>query len=158
MTYFPDMSSYTYNPNEILEGSVNIGWLSPAHNFQKSIPSQEFLEKLLKFCAYSYSLARGVHYCELCSKYNEDSFEVAYNGKSITLGAAEIRAIGINQVIYCAPNLIHHYVRDHNYAPPAEFVEAILKGPLPNSAEHKELFDNREWPSRPTTHLRRLFL
>ena len=35
--------------------------------------------------------------------------------------------------IYAAPNLIYHYVAEHHYAPPQEFVDALL-----HCADHVE--------------------
>jgi hypothetical protein len=41
------------------------------------------------------------------------------------LGSAEIRVPGANGRIYAAPDLIYHYMKDCNYLPPREFLEAI---------------------------------
>jgi hypothetical protein len=40
--------------------------------------------------------------------------------------AAEIRIRGLG-VVYAAPNLVSHHVAVHDYMPPQEFVEAVLK-------------------------------
>lgn len=34
-------------------------------------------------------------------------------------------------------NAIYHYVRDHHYAPPKEFVQAITRGPLPTTRPYR---------------------
>jgi hypothetical protein len=36
-------------------------------------------------------------------------------------------------VLYVAPEMILHYVTDHRYLPPAEFVEAVTTCPLPGT-------------------------
>jgi len=41
------------------------------------------------------------------------------------LGSAEIRVQGIDGAVYAAPNLIYHYMANHNYLPPEEFLGAI---------------------------------
>lgn len=41
-------------------------------------------------------------------------------------GCAQIIVPGRDGVVYSAPTLIGHYVRDHGYRPPREFVEAVL--------------------------------
>ncbi len=38
--------------------------------------------------------------------------------------------------VYVAPSLIAHYIRSHRYAPPAEFVEAVLECPEMHSEEY----------------------
>jgi hypothetical protein len=38
----------------------------------------------------------------------------------------EIRVAG-EQVVYAAPLLIIHYIEEHGYLPPAEFLEAVAK-------------------------------
>ncbi|MHA3915828.1 DUF7919 family protein [Halovulum sp. GXIMD14793] len=153
MTYYQDLTEYQYNPHEIIDGSLNIGWLGPDVDFCQAQASEEFLDRLLAFCAYSYSLSRGLHYCELCDEYGMEQYDVEFDGRMMTLGTAEIRVLGGDGTIFCAPNLIYHYVKDHHYEPPAAFHEAVLNGPLPNSPEHKELFDKRGWASGPTPHL-----
>jgi hypothetical protein len=41
-------------------------------------------------------------------------------------------------VIYMAPSLILHYIRAHQYLPPACFVLAVLNCPEPGSEEYRE--------------------
>jgi hypothetical protein len=41
--------------------------------------------------------------------------------------------------VYIAPDLIVHYVEQHRYAPPAEFVDAMLACPEPSSAAYFDL-------------------
>jgi hypothetical protein len=36
-----------------------------------------------------------------------------------------VRAIGADATAYAAPTLIHHYVVEHGYQPPEEFIAAI---------------------------------
>lgn len=46
------------------------------------------------------------------------------------LGSAEIRVKAKDGRIYAAPNLIYHYVAEHDYDPPKEFIEALLQRSL----------------------------
>ena len=55
------------------------------------------------------------------------------------LGSAEIRVVSDEGQLYAAPNLIYHYVASHNYAPPSEFVRAVLLGPCPPEDRYYEL-------------------
>jgi hypothetical protein len=40
--------------------------------------------------------------------------------------------------LYAAPSLIAHYILSHNYAPPAEFCDAVLRCPPMSSPEYFE--------------------
>ncbi len=62
-----------------------------------------------------------------------------YGGGELVLGSAEIRVFGSNGVTYAAPDMIYHYVAEHEYKPPDEFIEAVLYGPLPDTVEYKVL-------------------
>jgi hypothetical protein len=43
------------------------------------------------------------------------------------LGTAEIRVASDDGICFAAPTLIYHYVAEHGYRPPEQFVEAVLK-------------------------------
>lgn len=115
--YFPDLTpysySYEYNNNNIL----NIGWLSNTHEFNKEGKISElFLENLNKILnTYVVNLYRGWHDCEFCENRS------SYRG----LGNGEIWIPNKNnQIIYVSPTLIWHYIKEHNYIPPIEFIQA----------------------------------
>jgi hypothetical protein len=46
----------------------------------------------------------------------------------IPCGSAELHVAAADGRVYAAPSLVLHYVRDHGYGPPAEFVAAVLCG------------------------------
>jgi hypothetical protein len=137
MTYFKDLSEYTYGDLAFARpGTKNIGWLGRGHDFPVKKPSEEVLDLLWEFCSISVALARGGHDCEFCS--SKPTYFVERNGQRLLLGVAEMRAFSDNQLIYAAPTLIFHYVRDHHYQPPGEFLDALRKGPRPPSQEYFE--------------------
>jgi hypothetical protein len=43
------------------------------------------------------------------------------------VGSAEIRVDGLSGQRYASPDMIIHYVEEHGYAPPADFVEGVLR-------------------------------
>ncbi len=108
-----------------------IGWLSSSYPFQQGISSPAFLTRLREFvllagdsaAALYFPVFGGVHKCELCLNF--------WHG--CNFGVPE------GDVLYVAPGMIAHYVEQHGYVPPAEFVEAILNCPLPDSKEYAEL-------------------
>lgn len=88
---------------------------------------------------------RGFQECELCDlawgEWGEKHPDYGKNAKWMGIGDGEIRVIGRN-VIYAAPALIYHYVVEHDYSPPPEFIDAIMTGPQPGFAEHKALLES----------------
>jgi hypothetical protein len=111
MTYFEDLSQYTYRSRE--EGVVNVGWLKRKHPFPTGVTSEEFRLKLGRLCQHSVHLYFGFHECEFCTGRNRPD------------GNGEIRVSGV-KAAYAAPALIHHYVKVHAYLPPDDFVAAVL--------------------------------
>jgi hypothetical protein len=70
-------------------------------------------------------LTRGWHRCSLGGCAHPDRPVVRSGGAEQVLGFAEVRAIGADGTAYAAPTLIHHYVVEHGYQPPEEFIAAI---------------------------------
>jgi hypothetical protein len=147
MTYYEDLTPYQYfarhEPPKL--NSLNVGWLSYEKPFSTGETSQEFKDRLFQFCLDEYvvHIARGFHVCEFCSISTEkwlEEGESQYGEKAhrLRIGNAEIRVLG-NSANYAAPTLIYHYVTEHQYRPPDEFIEAVLTGPLPGSEEYKAL-------------------
>lgn len=137
MTYFADLSEYTYGGSQFARrGTRNVGWLGRGHRFPTKQPSDEILDLLWGFCSISVALARGGHNCELCPSGTANFPE--RNGQKLFLGAAEIRVLSEDGRIYAAPNLIYHYVLVHRYQPPDEFTEALCTGPRPPQPEYFE--------------------
>jgi hypothetical protein len=132
MTYFPDLSDYTYSRD--FRPGANVGWLGAGHAFETADPTEEFLERLWSFCKISVARTRGLHDCEFCA--DEHAWYVKRNGEPLLLGSSEIRAFSMNGAIYAAPTLIYHYVSVHKYRPPDEFVRAIMDGLAPPAREY----------------------
>jgi hypothetical protein len=130
MTYFADLSNYVYGP---LSGTNaltrNVGWLSPSVAFSTGDVDEEFMTCLWQFCTVSIVQTRGLHECEFCRTRAANVAE--RRGQQLLLGSAEIRVFSKAGDVYAAPNLIYHYVDVHHYLPPAEFIEAVQKGPRP---------------------------
>lgn len=104
---------------------IPIGWLHPDHPFPQSDPDPHFLARLKIFVDRSNlstlsvrgGFCGGVHICEFCERaVDTGSVNVVGRGK-----------------MYHAPRMIGHYVEDHRYAPPTEFIDAILSCPLPGT-------------------------
>ncbi len=137
MTYFPDLSRYTYMERSGMVLGItplNIGWLGGGEPFPTDTigwPDQVFLDNLALFeqKEYHVNLTRGWHVCELCEE-DEDEEELLKEGK---LCHDELRVLGLDGVVYAAPSMLRHYITVHQYRPPEVFIQAVLQGPRPSS-------------------------
>ena len=137
MAYFDDLSDYWYTEDGFKPGTLNVGWIKvdePA-TFPTLSPSNEFLDKLFQFCLIQCVSMRGRHVCELC---DDPSTIAERHGRIIRLGSAEIRVFG-EAAIYAAPNLVFHFVSEHHYQPPQEFVDAVMSSVAPPSIDYLSL-------------------
>jgi hypothetical protein len=62
----------------------------------------------------------GFHRCELCREFTSH------------------RNLGVpaDDLLYVAPEMISHYVEEHEYLPPREFIDAVLASPMPGTEEY----------------------
>jgi hypothetical protein len=130
MTYFSELSEYQYHRKAFdRPRTKNVGWLDREHHFPTVRPSEEFLDRLWRYCSVSVAQMRGFHDCELCP--GERVIETEYKGQRLLLGTSEIRVFAEDGDIYAVPTLIFHYVQRHHYRPPEEFVAAVMRDPTP---------------------------
>ena len=127
MAYFDDLSPYKYYPGEA--DVLNVGWLSRDHEFRRGPVPLAFVDELGRLAQKIEVLTRGQHVCEFCvapsdiisidGRYKE-MWEYARTGNG------EIRVQGEDGVKYSAPALLLHYISEHQYQPPQEFINAVL--------------------------------
>jgi hypothetical protein len=115
VAHFPDLSPYTYFPNEDAE-TLNVGWLDARVAFPTGETPPEFHARLFLLCQRRVNQTRGAHFCPLC---------IGVRRKDRAWASAEMR-VRSETTAYAAPTLIHHYVVVHNYKPPEAFIEAVL--------------------------------
>jgi hypothetical protein len=109
-------------------GRTAVGWLDQNHPFPQRKPPPDFLAKLKQFAQHYGDSARalgwgamgGCHSCEFC-------------GKALGFGSFGVPA---GEKLYYAPDMIAHYVEQHDYDPPAEFINAVMASPLPGTHEY----------------------
>lgn len=138
MTYFPDLTPYVYWP-EYVRGDrlypedvevFNVGWLGTGHDFPtyEGDPDPEFMRNLITLAAdHSTNATRGIHGCDLPHRDETENYQddAVYGDRTLFLGHAEIHLVAADGRWLAAPTLVVHYVRDHRYQPPEEFVEAV---------------------------------
>lgn len=116
MSYFKDLTPFEYGPHECPAGAevVNVGWLGCRVETEGSTPVG-FFAKLKHLVDTTLNTRyRGMHCCEICNKVPGPA-----NG--------QIQVQGEGNRWYVAPAMIAHYVADHNYRPPQEFIDAVMK-------------------------------
>lgn len=124
-----------------------IGWLGAGHAFPVGAVSPEFLAALHSHIrsAWQPVVCAGPHFCELCHEPPADK-----RSRVGRVGGSGNVWIPAGNAVYVAPELIIHYIEEHHYRPPDEFVTAVLACPKQGSAEFHELLDRfpRWWDAR----------
>ena len=98
-----------------------IGYLEFGEEFEKGIVSQNFLNKLRILWGEGITLgALGSHECEFCS--DEGNYE--NRGMSSTEKEFIDRE---NKIKYKCPEMIFHYITEHNFKPSNEFIQFVMR-------------------------------
>ena len=135
MTWFADLTAYEYLQRGEYTPCVNVGWLDGDRAFTRGAVSGKFIERLRGFCRVRVHESREAHVCNL-----DDCPGLAVDDPmTCELGSAEIRVFARDGSTYAAPDLILHYVRAHEYLPPRDFIDAVLRGPRPTSNKYARL-------------------
>ncbi|MFD8639531.1 hypothetical protein ACFV14_04390 [Streptomyces zaomyceticus] len=146
--YYDDLSPYAYfapeegdNFTEVETGTrfvtarcayqrLNVGWLESGRPWTSGPAPAAFTSELLTVLkAQAVNGTLGLHECDLCAEPLDDAhpWYVPRPGhRRASAGADEIRVPGAPGTAYAAPSLIGHYVLDHGYLPPREFIDAVL--------------------------------
>jgi len=157
MAYFPDLSSYAYS-NHVQPGVVHIGWLDGIHDYPRGIVPKHLITKMKLLAKAPVELYRGFHICELCQEPEEVKRDRAQKLEAQRAAIAkrenrplrdfmsqlwadwtktrmsngEIR-IRNGDTVYAAPILIVHYIEEHGYLPPSEFLHALEAAAEPDA-------------------------
>ncbi|MGW2421916.1 DUF7919 family protein [Streptomyces sp. NPDC001709] len=133
MTYYRDLSPYEYwktvwppNPPEHADRRLNVGWLGRDGEFPTGDCPESFVDLLIDRASTPANLTRGVHHCEFCNRKSPLQVTNPTSGRTARLGNGEIIVEAATGETYMAPTLIIHYVIDHGYLPPIEFIEAVM--------------------------------
>lgn len=138
---FDDLQPDGRGLDEALIGTrpLLVGWLRYHRtSYPKGAVPAPFVSRLRQFCHADYAVhpVRSISPCPICGQMVAD--EVDEDGRVYKVGFYEIRVIGTDE-IFAAPSLIYHYVTAHQYQPPRPFIDAVLHGPAPTSAEYRAL-------------------
>ena len=140
MAYFPDLAPYSY-ARQSHTGVVHVGWLDGAHSFPRGKVDHRLIEKMKMLATKPVELYRGKHTCEVCVQPEDVVNALTANKSTLDFksrlaiwakwadqrsGNGEIR-VASDGITYAAPVLIVHYIEEHGYLPPAQFLGAIDK-------------------------------
>lgn len=115
MTYFPDLAPCHYFGQRCAPHLKAIGWLERDQPYRTGDLPQIVTARLALLLKRAYQPIMYVsgYSCPLC---HDD------------LGSRNLFVPG-KGFLYVCPELIHHYITVHNYRPPNEFCNAVLRCP-----------------------------
>lgn len=140
-----------------------VGWLGSEVRSKGAVPDP-CVDRLLE--AYESGLkvrdgTRGCHECEVCEKESPESGPqipqaVHWRGREAKIGSHDHHLVRLGNTVYMCPTMIVHYILDHGYRPPDEFLRAVADGEFLTAKElipTGETID--EWIRRRTRETRR---
>ncbi|WP_405680550.1 hypothetical protein [Streptomyces sp. NBC_01238] len=125
MTQCPNLTRYSYDESD--REILNVGWLAPEHDYRTGIVDERVVDALRVLSADYDNQMRGVHHCEFCDADRPFVLGSPAMDTEVWLGSAEIRVRGADGTLYTAPNLVIHYITEHQYCPPEEFCRAAAR-------------------------------
>lgn len=120
--YFKDLERVERSFGVIM---VKVGWLDKGQPYTEGVAPKEFVEKLKRIPLGVHT--KGWHDCPFCNDAKSSSQYQLRIGKSL--------------VVYDAPQMILHYIAEHNYLPPQEFIDAVMNYPI--KEVRKENYEKR---------------
>jgi hypothetical protein len=112
---------------------LSVGWLEPDHQFCKGPVEPEDVRLIANVLNHAVQLPIrpcGRHYCGFCQKVGLPAKSTqAFAGLEIDLGMRHLFIPGKGSKVYVAPSSIIHYVLEHGYRPPEEFLVALRQCP-----------------------------
>lgn len=118
-TYQADLSPYKYMNPRVNDSVLSVGWLEKGKEFPRGDVPEGFLTKLSKLKKTNHT--KGWHECPFCER-PESVDGVRRLGPR---GSCEL-TVTDNGITYLAPELITHYVKEHNYLPPKQYIDAVM--------------------------------
>ena len=123
MDYFDDYSMYSYLH---YENAVNIGW-NISGGLQNASIDNRIKNGLARFLDSRVNMTRGGGILK----------NFSYENRNYVLGAAEIRIVAKNGIVYAVPDSIIDLVFRDAYCPPDVLIDAVLYGLTPDSEQYQ---------------------
>jgi hypothetical protein len=132
VSYAPDGEPFTLAFGcEAESDLIAVGWLDAGFPFQQGEVPSAFIDRLREKCRDDWvNRTRGLHRCTLCPEPPKDVLlpqktTVWSEGGDFVVGGAEIRIEGPSGTRYASPDMIIHYVEEHGYCPPDDFIQGV---------------------------------
>ena len=115
---------------------VGVGWLEHPLEFSTGACAASVLSKLRTMVEqtrseYRQYRFRGVHICSHCVAQQQPSPpEAGWSQENLLVPG--------KSTVYAAPGGIVHYIEEHAYLPPPEFLDAVNRCPSVDSLEYRE--------------------
>ena len=139
-----ELQPYDYRLPYALDNVFMVGWIDSSHAYNTGQVAEAVLGKLWTMIRTRSSTLdlhvntiRGVHPCTISS---EDVRTTDATGKPTFLGMSEIW-VPHGSRWYAAPSLVVHFIEDHGYLPPVEFLNAISEFDLSRRVISQEKYD-----------------
>jgi hypothetical protein len=138
--YYDDLTSYEYYLPFKLPNVLNVGWLATEHAFAKADAPAGLLDRLRQILRAEGNFSarvnpiRGIHPCHHCG---------ARQFQHPHIGSCEIWIPSQKAENYfAAPSLIIHYIEEHNYIPPQNFIDAVFQVDTTVHFDGQTVYDN----------------
>jgi hypothetical protein len=126
MSFYPDMGQETMVASG--EHVRAVGWLHRQCPFPQGDVPAMVIERMREFArrwwestsALDWGVFLGVHNCEFCGHFHASG----------NFGVPD------GPLLFVAPEMVLHYVEQHKYLPPDEFISALMESPLPGTDEY----------------------
>lgn len=128
MAYFEDLMPCDYFP---WRGLTAVGWLEPNRSFEQGPVSEQFVDALRRLLAFPWFPLHfaGGHHCGFC--------EVFYSHRNLI--------VPDGSDFFVCPEMILHYIEDHQYRPPTRFQDAVFACPATHSEAYFNLLKDSEF-------------
>jgi hypothetical protein len=131
LKFFPELSTYQTDSGLLLPEVINIGWLSSKITFRTGNSPDELTSKLIRLIKESaFSKTKvvmgrwdGTFTCPLCEI---DNWEIQKRIPYIGNAEVWIPSVFRQGFYYASSTWICHYILDHQYLPPDEYIESVL--------------------------------
>lgn len=142
MSFYADLDPCDYFGAEHAARFKAVGWLSEGREFRRAKADPRFVHKLVLLLAEPNPLEPSAdpYFCEICAFSRGPSEFHLFQSPgmpSVPMGNRNLFLPGAG-FLYIAPSLILHYIDAHQYAPPDEFIKAVLDCPPTRSQEYQK--------------------
>jgi len=130
MTWYEDLSQCDYFGLVDESRLFAVGWLERGGSFPTGKLEELYVARLVELAANPWQPVRflGYHDCDLCA-VSEGPTNFERDGHQVSIGASNLFLPAPKVGVLVAPTLVLHYIHEHEYRPPDEFLEAVRDCP-----------------------------